>query len=174
MKKQALTLCLCYLSLFGFGQTPSWTPLAAEGEPQERHENALVLAGGKIILLGGRGLKKLDILDLSEGKWTQGAQPPVEIHHFQAVQLDGLVYVMGALTGSWPNETPLGHILIYDPLEDVWAIGPKIPRERQRGAAGVVVHNNRIYMVNGIINGHSSGWVNWFDEYDPYTDTWKR
>lgn len=167
-----LSISLSLLSFLCLAQAPSWTPLSAVGQVQERHENGLIEVGNKLILLGGRGQKTIDILDLTQNKWTQGAQPPVEIHHFQAIQLDGLVYILGALTGPWPNETPLSHILIYDPLEDFWAIGPKIPQERQRGAAGTVVYNNKIFLVNGIINGHSSGWVNWFDQYDPYTDSW--
>src|SRR5690606_8055534 len=32
----------------------------------------------------------------------------------------------------------------------------------------------KIYLINGIINGHTSGWVNWLDEYDPYSNTWKK
>lgn len=172
--KSFLSISLSLLSLLCFAQTPSWTPITASGQAQERHENGLVQVGNKLILLGGRGQKTVDIFDLTHQNWTQGAQPPVEIHHFQAVQLDGLIYILGGLTGPWPNETPLNHILIYDPLEDFWAIGPKIPQDRQRGAAGAVVYNNKIFLINGIINGHSSGWVNWFDQYDPYSDTWKQ
>lgn len=170
--KSILSISLSLLSFLCFAQTPSWTPVAASGQAQERHENGLVQVGNKLILLGGRGQKTVDILDLTTQKWTQGAQPPVEIHHFQAIQLDGFVYILGGLTGPWPNETPLSHILIYDPVEDFWAIGPKIPQNRQRGAAGAVVYNNKIFLINGIINGHSSGWVNWFDQYDPYSDSW--
>lgn len=154
-------------------QSASWHELEAEGEAQERHENALVRAGNKIILLGGRGLKAVDIYDTQDQEWTQGAQPPLEVHHVQAVSLDGLVYVVGAFTGSWPHETPLSHILIYDPLQDTWAIGPEIPENRRRGAAGVVVYQDKIYVVNGIINGHTSGWVNWLDEFDPASNKWR-
>lgn len=137
-----------------------------------RHENALVAAGGKLILIGGRGEKPLNIYDPVTGAWEQAAAPPYEIHHMQAVNLDDLIYIVGAFTGSWPNETPLTHVLIYDIHTDTWTTGSEIPLNRRRGAAGVVTYNNRIYVVNGIINGHSSGWVNWLDEYDPYTDSW--
>ncbi len=167
------------LLLFGiystaFAQDLSWVELEAEGESLARHENALVAAGGKLVLIGGRGEKPLDIYDPLTKTWGTGATPPYEIHHMQAVNLDGLIYILGAFTGSWPNETPLTHVLIYDIHTDTWTTGSEIPFNRRRGAAGVVTYNNRIYMVNGIINGHSSGWVNWLDEYDPYTGEWKK
>ena len=65
------------------------------------------------------------------------------------------------------------NIQIYDPLNDKWTEGGEIPKERQRGSAGTVVYNGKIYMACGITLGHTSGTNNWFDEYDPSTDTWK-
>ncbi|HSI70307.1 MAG TPA: hypothetical protein VK941_08755, partial [Gillisia sp.] len=171
--KQVILLLFLAFSLPGISQDLVWHSLNAEGEPLARHENALIAAGGKLILIGGRGEKPLDIYDPGTGAWSKGATPPFEIHHMQAVNLDGLVYILGAFTGGWPNETPLTHVLIYDVAADTWSIGPEVPGNRRRGAAGVVTYNNRIYLVNGIINGHSSGWVNWLDEYDPYTGSWK-
>lgn len=44
---------------------------------------------------------------------------------------------------------------------------------RQRGAAGVVVYDEKFYLVCGIVNGHTSGWVPWLDEFDPSTNTWR-
>lgn len=160
-------------ALTTLGQNNSWSDMPATGEPHARHENALVAAGNKILLIGGRGNKPIDIYDILTQKWSTGAQPPFEVHHLQAVELHGLVYALGGFTGSWPYETPLTHVLIYDPTEDLWAIGPEIPKHRRRGAAGVVTYNSKIYLINGIINGHTSGWVNWLDEYDPYINTWR-
>lgn len=171
--KNAL-LSLLFLPVhFLFPQSPSWQNLEFEGEPQARHENALGVVDDHLVLIGGRGDKKIDIYSFSENKWTKGAKPPFEIHHMQAVTLDGLIYILGGFTGSWPYETPLTHVLIYDITEDTWATGPEIPAGRRRGAAGAVSYNNKIYLVNGIINGHTSGWVNWLDEFDPYTNSWK-
>ncbi len=154
-------------------QSHNWYPLEGEGSPVERHENALVRAGDMFVLIGGRGMKPVDLYNTQTGEWSQGAQPPFEIHHAQAVELDGLVYVAGALTGGWPYERPISHVLIYDPVEDVWELGPEIPANRRRGAAGVVVYDKKIYIVCGIINGHTSGWVGWLDEFDPATNTWR-
>lgn len=168
-----LLLFLIFSSAPVLSQNSNWQNLEMNGSSQARHENGLVAVGDQLILIGGRGDKLLDIYDTTKKEWKTGAQPPFEIHHMQAVQLDGLIYIVGAFTGSYPYEIPLTHILIYDPTEDKWATGPEIPSHRRRGAAGAVVHNNKIYLINGIINGHSSGWVNWMDEFDPGTGKWR-
>ena len=174
MKQVLFISLILFVPFLLSAQSHSWKPMDASGAAEKRHENAFVQAGNKFILIGGRGQKKTDIYDTQTRKWSEAAQPPMEVHHVQAVSLDGLVYILGGFTGGWPYETPLSHVLIYDPLQDVWQIGPKIPEDRRRGAAGVTVHDDKIYMVNGIINGHTSGWVNWLDEYDPYANSWKK
>jgi N-acetylneuraminic acid mutarotase len=150
-----------------------WQEVETENQSNERHENAFVKAGDKFYLLGGRGFRPTDIYDPAARTWTEAAPAPIEISHFQAVSYEGLIYVMGGLTGNWPSETPLSHIYIYDPLIDKWFTGSEIPRHRQRGAAGVAVYNDKIYLVCGIVNGHTSGWVPWLDEFDPATNTWR-
>ncbi|MEX0646717.1 MAG: kelch repeat-containing protein [Balneolaceae bacterium] len=150
-----------------------WQQVETANQSQERHENAFVKSGDKFYLVGGRGLKSIDIYDPETSTWTEGAPTPIEIHHFQAVSYQGLIYVIGGLTGGWPSETPPSHIYIYNPLKDKWMVGPEIPPHRQRGAAGVTVYNDKIYVVCGIVNGHSSGWVPWMDEFDPATNSWK-
>ncbi|MBZ9630782.1 galactose oxidase [Salegentibacter sp. LM13S] len=172
MKKYLLLSIFCF-SIINLN-SQSWKKLPANGEAQERHENAFVQAGKRFILIGGRGNKPIDIYDTENQIWKKGAQPPLEIHHTQAVSLDGLVYVLGAFTGGWPDEDPIPNIYIYDPLEDLWIKGPEIPEDRRRGAAGVAVKDKKIYLINGIRNGHTSGWVNWFDEYDVYKNEWKK
>ena len=152
----------------------SWKKLPTKEQAQKRHENAFIQAGKRFILIGGRGNKPIDVYNTENQTWKKAAQPPLEMHHIQAVTIDGLVYILGAFTGNWPNEKPIPNIYIYDPLEDLWIKGSEIPRDRRRGAAGVAVKDKKIYIVNGITNGHSSGWVNWFDEYDVYKNQWNR
>ena len=77
------------------------------------------------------------------------------------------------MTGPFPGETPLSNVMIYDPQTDTWRQGSEIPAERRRGAAGVVIRDDRLYMVCGIQNGHLDGWVNWFDSYDFSTGEWQ-
>ena len=152
----------------------SWRNLVSiDGSvPQARHENAYAEAGGKFYLIGGRGSRDLDIYDPATNKWSKGAKPPVQFHHFQAVTLNGLIYVLGAFVGNFPAETPVPNVYVYNPSTNAWAIGAAIPENRRRGGAGAVVYNNKIYLVCGIQNGHQSGWVPWLDVFDPATNTW--
>lgn len=140
--------------------------------PSARSECAFVKAGNKFYFIGSRGKKALDIYDPAAKIWTIGAVVPLEIHHFQAVEYNGLIYVVGGFTGGYPTETPLSTIYIYDPGSDSWNTGPEIPADRRRGSAGAIVYNQKIYIVAGAANGHTSGQVLWFDEYDPLTETW--
>ncbi len=152
----------------------SWQTLTASaGSPIGREENAYVQAGDKFYLIGGRGIKAVQVYDPTAKTWVNKANVPTELHHFQAVTVNGLIYVVGAFTGSYPRETPVAQVYIYNPVTDKWINGPTVPQARRRGSAGVVAYNNKIYLISGIQDGHWSGWVNWFDEYDPTTNTWK-
>lgn len=141
-------------------------------QPTARHEAAMVEFQGKFYLMGGRGSRPVDEFDPVTETWTEKNFPPIAMHHFQPVVFDGLVYVICAFEGGYPNETPVDHIYTYDPLTDDWDQGPLIPRERNRGAAGVVVYGDHIYVVGGNTQGHDGGFVAWTDRYDPVTDTW--
>ncbi|MEJ8800548.1 malectin domain-containing carbohydrate-binding protein [Pontibacter sp. H249] len=146
----------------------------AAGAPTARHENGFVEAGDKFYLLGGRGIKPVQAYDPIAKIWTDKAVTPIELHHFQAVTMNGLIYIIGAFPGSYPNEVPVSKVYIYNPVTDKWFNGPSIPEDRHRGSAGVVVYKDKIYLVSGITHGHSSGHVTWFDEYDPVTNTWTK
>jgi len=150
-----------------------WRAPRTEGRATARHENGFVALNGRLYLLGGRGRRPLDIFDPATGRWTQGAQPPVEIHHVQAVAHEGKLYVLGALTGSFPEETPQPNVLIYDPSVNRWTRGPVVPPNRRRGASGVVAHGGLIYVVGGNTRGHMSGYVSWLDSFNPATGRWQ-
>lgn len=135
-----------------------------------RHEASYVAVQDKLYLVGGRGSRDLDIYDPLTDDWSKGETPPIQFHHFQAVELDGELWVAGAFVGSYPNETPVSTIYIYNPDDDEWRTGPTIPRPR--GAAGATVHNGKLYLSGGLTNGHIDGHVRWLDCYDPNTDTW--
>ena len=152
--------------------TAQWKTVATQNQPTARHENAFTELDGKFYLIGGRGMKPVDIYDPATQTWSTGAQPPLEMHHFQAVPYQGKIYVMGAFTGGYPDETPIPHVYTYDPASDRWEQGAEIPEARRRGAAGVVVHDDQFYIVCGIRNGHLGDYKDWLDAYDPATDTW--
>lgn len=155
-------------------QAQTWQSVVTPTTCATRHENAAALIGDTLYAVGGRGARPLDALNLKTLIWTKLPAPPEEMNHFQAINYGDELYVMGAFKGSYPHETALPNIYIYSPKQGAWRKGPVIPAERLRGSAGVVVHNNKIYMVCGITDGHWDGHVAWLDEYDPKTDSWKR
>lgn len=167
-----------YLLLTGFGATTftaksqTWEVMTPNNTCTNRHENTMTAVGNKLVLLGGRGIKPTEIYDIKTQTWTKSVETPLEIHHLQAVTYNGEVYVMMAMTGKYPHETPIPNIYIYNLEKGQWRIGPEIPKDRLRGSAGCVVYKNKIYTVCGITDGHWDGHVAWLDEYDPKTNTW--
>jgi N-acetylneuraminic acid mutarotase len=150
----------------------AWSFVPAGTSPTARHECSFVQAGDQFLLMGGRGIKPVDAYDLNTGTWSPLNLSPQEIHHFQATDFHGLVYIIGAFEGNFPFENGIPFIYIYDPLTDTWYNGPSIPSARIRGSAGLVLHNDIFYVVAGITNGHTDGWVPWLDAFDPQSNTW--
>ena len=127
----------------------------------------------KICVLGGRGQPFTSVLDTSTLTWANGARPPVEMNHFQAVTgPDGCAWVLGAWTGKFPDEIAVEEMYRYCAEEDKWEVTGKIPRPR--GAGGALVYDGAIYLVSGNVGGHnpSATLVNWFDRYDLETKEW--
>lgn len=154
--------------------TGPWETIKNETEPVARHEAAFIQVGNRYFLLGGRGIRPVSIYDSRSGAWTKGAQPPVEIHHFQPVVYDDEIYLLGAMTGGYPGETPLPNVYIYSPAQDAWRVGDEIPEDRRRGGAGAVLHDGLIYLVCGIRDGHRGDHKKWLDTYHPATGQWGR
>jgi len=167
------TLALLLISIAGFSQSSDhWTAIETENYPLPRHENSFVENNGKFYLLGGRGIKPIEEYDPKTKTWKTLAMAPIEFHHFQAISFKNEIYVIGAMTGGYPHETPLTRFLIFNPKTNAWREGAEIPVDRRRGSAGIVTRGDKIYMVCGIIDGHYADFVPWFDEYDTKTGTW--
>lgn len=152
----------------------SWIDLDEDEGYTGRHECSFVQAGDRFYLFGGReNPTVLDTYDFASDTWSVSAAPPAEFNHFQATEYQGLVWVIGAFeTNSFPNEDPADAVFVYDPANDVWMQGPLIPVARRRGGAGLVVYDDKFYVVGGNTIGHNGGYVAWFDEFDPATGTW--
>ena len=149
-----------------------WETLTAKGKINARHEAGLVAFDKKLYLMGGRRINPTSEYNTETNTWSPKSKPPIEIHHFQPVVLGDAIYIIGAFTGEWPHEKPIDKVIIYYPKEDKYVFSHNIPKERQRGSAGLAVYNNKIYVVGGITNGHMDGFKPWFDEYDPATGKW--
>lgn len=177
MKKSiSLVFALCLLTSLHqiFGQ--EWINKQESENYIQRHECSFVKSGNKFIMFGGREqAKRLDIYDYSTNSWSQGAMAPIKFNHFQALEYDGLVWVVGAFkTNNFPNELPADAIYIYNPALNIWMEGPKIPTNRKRGGAGVVIYNEKIYLVAGNTKGHNGGFIPWLDVYDPLHNEWQQ
>ncbi|MGJ8694536.1 MAG: Kelch repeat-containing protein [Thalassotalea sp.] len=154
-------------------QTPQWQTVPASGPISVRHEAGFINVGEKLYLLGGRRINPVNVYDPATNSWTEKAKPPLEIHHFQPVVFQEKIYIIGAMTGRYPKETPLKNVLIYHPADDIWTTGDEIPADRRRGGSGVSIYNNKIYISGGITQGHMTGTVSWFDQYNPATGEWQ-
>ncbi|MEQ8549479.1 MAG: DUF5060 domain-containing protein [Cyclobacteriaceae bacterium] len=150
-----------------------WETITTTGNPTARHEAGLVAYKDKLYLMGGRRINPTSVFDPATNAWTEKSPTPIELHHFQPVVFKDGIYLMGAMTGQWPNETPVDRVIIYYPERDEYVYGDTIAEHRRRGGAGAVVYNNKIYLVGGITNGHMNGYKPWFDEYNPETGEWK-
>lgn len=163
------------LSVLGCQQTQSWQweSVKTKGKPTARHEASFVEHKGLMYLIGGRRINPTDVFDPKANTWTQKSATPIELHHFQAVSIGDAIYIVGAMTGQYPNETPLANVIAYYPSTDTFKTLHEIPESRRRGGAGTAVYNNKIYVIGGIANGHVDGYKSWLDEYDPATGEWK-
>ncbi|MBC8767885.1 putative Ig domain-containing protein, partial [Arenibacter sp. BSSL-BM3] len=140
-----------------------------------RHENSFVQAGNKFYLMGGReSAKTIDVYDYTSNSWTSLVNSaPFEFNHFQATEYQGLIWIIGSFKdNAFPTETPAEYVWAFDPANEEWIQGPQIPANRRRGSAGLVLHNNKFYVVAGNTQGHDGGYVPYFDEFDPETGTW--
>ena len=149
---------------------PTWLDMNEDENYTARHECSFVQAGDKFIMFGGReSAQKLDLYDFKSNSWnTAKSRAPKEFNHFQATFHKGFVWVIGSFkTNKFPREIPEDNIWLYHPPTDTWIQGPEIPEDRRRGGAGLVVYNNKFYLIGGNTIGHDGGFVNWFDEYDP-------
>ena len=141
-----------------------------------RHECSFVQAGDKFYLFGGReGTGTLDVFDYQSKSWNSIAKPTgiPAFNHFQAVEYQGLIWVIGAFKdNNFPVEAPADFVYAYNPANDEWIQGPEIPAGRKRGSTGLVMHDDKFYIVGGNTIGHDGGFVAWFDEFDPATGVW--
>jgi len=172
-----LLAALCaatFVSATSSAATDVWIDKAEDESYTARHECSFVQAGDRFYLFGGReNAQTLDTYDYASDSWTISASAPIEFNHFQATEYQGLVWVIGAFkTNNFPNEMPADSIYVFDPAHDVWMPGPQVPVGRRRGSTGLVVHDDRFYILAGNTIGHNGGYVSWFDEYDPQTGAW--
>ncbi len=177
--KSILSLLIWLLPVCSLCQTGSccadrWIDKVENEAYTARHECSFVQAGERFILFGGReSARKLEMYDYKCNAWSAGGNAPKEFNHFQATSFKGFIWIIGSFrTNNFPREIPADTVWLYHIPSQKWIAGPEIPADRRRGGAGLVVHQDKFYVVAGNTVGHDGGYVNWFDEYDPKNNTW--
>ena len=92
-----------------------WTAVPSKTEATARHESSFVAVGDKLYAVGGRGVRPVEEFDPQTNTWLKVADAPMEIHHFQAISFQEELWIVGAMTGNYPHETPIPNILIFNP-----------------------------------------------------------
>ena len=133
MRKIIIILFLAFPIYCNAQDTPKvdsrngWQIIQATGTPEKREDCGFVEVNGLFYLVGGRGIKPVDVFNPKINTWQHKQITPVELNHFQAVAYKNYIYVVGAMLGKFPHETPLGNIYIYDTKKDAWQKGPEMP-----------------------------------------------
>ena len=142
----------------------------------QRHEAGGVAVDGRLYLLGGRGVRPLEVYDPATRRWQNlGTLPEAirEIHHFQPVAVGRRIYIVGALRCCYPREPVERTVHVYDTVAREWSTAGEMPLERARGSAATVVRDGLIYVLGGNRLGHDGGSVDWFDVFDPASGEWR-
>jgi Secretion system C-terminal sorting domain/Kelch motif len=139
-----------------------------------RYESGFVQVGDRFFVFGGRdSAQTMDVYNYAQNTWSSGGLAQVELNHFQAVSYEGLIWVIGAFkTNNDPNEVPTDYIYMYNPASEEWIQGMEIPQSRKRGGGGLLIYNDKFYIVGGNTLGHNGGYVSYFDGFDPTIGVW--
>ena len=142
-------------------------------EVEQRHESGGVEVNGKLYALGGRGADlPVNVYDPITRRWSSLGAAPQELHHFQPVAIGNSIYIIGALTGAFPDEPSVTSVRVIDTDTGLWSIAGEIPTDRLRGSTTAVLYEGDIYISGGNTKGHDGGAVAWFDKFDPDTGDW--
>ncbi|WP_299664913.1 kelch repeat-containing protein [uncultured Polaribacter sp.] len=159
--------------IFSCKKSPVWQVINTENNCTARHECGFVAHKNDLYLIGGRGDKPVEGYTIKNRTWTILKSPPLEMNHITPVSLNNSIYIVSGFTGNYPDENPLQYVYKFNSQSNTWQTVFEIPEERRRGGAGVTVFKDKIYIVNGIKNGHTDGTNFMFDVYDPINNTWE-
>lgn len=152
-----------------------WNVIETIGIPEKRHEACFVMTeNGKAYLIGGRGLKSVNVFDPKTNEWSREPGPGQQLHHMQCVVADHKIWIVSAWKGNCCNERNEMLIWIYDTIHQSWTTRAGLSRDRSRGAAAAVLYQRHIYLVGGARGGHADfrETVAWMDRYSLDEDIW--
>jgi N-acetylneuraminic acid mutarotase len=151
---------------------PEWKP-GASIPAGPRQETAVVALGELVYVIGGFDgdgniVATVEAYYSSAEQWLGSAPLPVPAHHVNAAVVDGKIYVVGLLRGN--GFTAAGLAYAYDPINDEWTERASMPAGSERGASGVAVIGDKIYVGGGLRGGAA---VADLSVYDTKNDTWE-
>jgi len=123
---------------------------------------------GRFYLVGGIGkvegvqVQRIEEYDPVSGTWATVGKLPTNINHVQAVELNGLIYIIAGWVSPYAT-------YVFDPVTRTVSTRARMPRPR--GAGGVAVYQGRIYYAGGLDPYHKVS-TPWFSVYDPATNKW--
>ena len=132
-----------------------------------RQEVAVAELGGRIYVAGGfrtdgSASDTVEVYDPTTDRWEIIAPLPVPVHHAAAAAVNGVLYVIGGMTGA--ESRPVDRVFAYTPAGGGWTQRASMPSAR--GALGVGVLGGRIYAAGGDPRERD------FAVYDPVADAW--
>ncbi|MCM8783438.1 MAG: hypothetical protein NC818_01470 [Candidatus Omnitrophica bacterium] len=151
--------------------------LKAAPIPSWRYEFGATVLNNEIYVIGGLSiptvynvLRKVEVYNVDNDTWREVVPFPVIIHHPAVASLNGKIYVLG---GNGLRISAYSYVFEYNPKEYIWRRKRDMPTKR--GAAGVAVHDNLIYVMGGAV---PHGWKKKkvrkeFEAYNPHTDKWE-
>ena len=143
-------------------ESDSWRELP--DMPSPRHHGMAAVVDGRVFMIGGYSLSGFNptstMWELVDGEWVDRAPIPVLVGAGAAVELDGLIYLVGG--------TPHGSIFRYDPAADTWEHLAEPSLQREHLAA--VAYDGEIWALAGRWDGEIFDSV---EIYDPSSGDWR-
>lgn len=162
-------------------ETDEWTRGPEVPEGRRRGGAGAVVVGDTLYVVcgivdGHRGgyVPWLDVVNLETGEWTVLPDAPRARDHFQAGELNGLIYAAGGRTTSQATgqtfELTVGPVDVYDPATRRWATLVEELPTRRAGTA-TVVHGGKVLVVGGE-SGTQRVAHDEVEGYDPRAGRW--
>jgi N-acetylneuraminic acid mutarotase len=147
----------------------SSAPALIRGPTQE---TAAVAVDGKIYVLGGFSeaasvVASVQVFDTATCRWSTGPELPKPVHHANAAEVAGTIYVVGSMETL--SFTALPDVWSWNPATETgWTTRAPMPAGTQRGSAITGVLDGKIYVAGGLRGGA----VTDVSIYDPADDSW--
>jgi N-acetylneuraminic acid mutarotase len=156
-----------------------WVTKAPMATPRTNFMTAEV--GGRLYVVGGiseeGALRTVEVYDPATDQWQGRARLP-NTDPFQEARYGGAIGAIDGklyLAGGWRLIPPLptDTLQIYDPAQDRWSLGPRMPLLSCEACAAVI--DGKFYVVIGN-DGYSEGGgrKKFFYVYDPAVQRWSR